>query len=97
MVRRFPLHILGSYRLIEIPICFPALKQGLILENEAENSTYLNEFDVRRPLVVSILQRVKIQGSATWFSIGQFQTPAQKLYLQNNLLASLPAEQSVFS
>jgi hypothetical protein len=29
----------------------------LILEKEAEISTYLNELDVRKPLVVSISQR----------------------------------------
>jgi hypothetical protein len=38
-------------------IFFPVVKQGLILEKEGEKSTYLNELDVRKPLVVSILQR----------------------------------------
>jgi hypothetical protein len=33
------------------------VKQWLILEKEAENSTYLNELDVRKPLVVFISQR----------------------------------------
>jgi hypothetical protein len=34
------------------------VKQGLILEKEAERkSTYPNELDVRKPLVVSISQR----------------------------------------
>jgi electron transfer flavoprotein alpha/beta subunit len=33
------------------------VKQGLILEQEAEKSTYLNELDVRKPLVISISQR----------------------------------------
>jgi hypothetical protein len=33
------------------------VKQGLILEEEAEESIYLNELDVRKPLVVSISQR----------------------------------------
>ncbi len=37
-------------------IRFPAVKQGLILEEEAKKSTYLNELDVRKPLVVSIAQ-----------------------------------------
>ncbi len=43
----------------QTPICFPAVKQGLILEQEAEKSTYLNELDVRKPLVVSISQRIE--------------------------------------
>jgi hypothetical protein len=33
------------------------VKQGLILEQEAEKSAYLNELDVRKSLVVSISQR----------------------------------------
>jgi hypothetical protein len=33
------------------------VKQGVILEKEAEESTYLNELNVRKPLVVSISQR----------------------------------------
>jgi hypothetical protein len=33
------------------------VKQGLILEKEAEKMTYLNELDVRKRLVVSIAQR----------------------------------------
>jgi hypothetical protein len=33
------------------------VKQGLILEQDAEESFYLNELDVRKPLVVSISQR----------------------------------------
>ncbi len=39
------------------PIRFSGVKQGLILEEEAEKSTYLNELDVRKPLVVSISHR----------------------------------------
>jgi hypothetical protein len=39
------------------PISLPAVKQGLILEYEAGKRTYLNELDVRKPLVVSISQR----------------------------------------
>jgi hypothetical protein len=38
-------------------IRFPAVKQVLILEYEAEKSTHLIEIDVRKPLVVSISQR----------------------------------------
>jgi hypothetical protein len=38
-------------------ICFPAVKQGLILEQEAEKWTHLIGLDVRKPLVVSISQR----------------------------------------
>ncbi len=38
----------------QIPIRFPAVKQGLTLEEEAEKSTNLNELDVRRPFVESI-------------------------------------------
>jgi hypothetical protein len=33
------------------------VKPGLILEQEAEKSTYLIELDARKPLVVSISQR----------------------------------------
>jgi hypothetical protein len=33
------------------------VKQGLILGHEAEESTNLNELDVRKPLVVSISQK----------------------------------------
>jgi hypothetical protein len=33
------------------------VKQGLILEYGAEKNTYLIELNVRKPLVVSILQR----------------------------------------
>jgi hypothetical protein len=33
------------------------VKQGLILEVEAEESTYLNELDVKEPLVAYISQR----------------------------------------
>jgi hypothetical protein len=35
------------------------VEQGFILEQEAEKSAYLNELDVRKPLVVSILKRSK--------------------------------------
>jgi hypothetical protein len=38
-------------------LCFPAVKQGLIQEYEAEESTYLDELDVRKPLVAFISQR----------------------------------------
>ncbi len=41
----------------EIMSRFPAVKQGLILEWEAENSTYLIALKVRKPLVVSIWQK----------------------------------------
>ncbi len=41
----------------QTPICSPAVKQGLILEWEAEKSTYLNELDVRKPSLVSISKR----------------------------------------
>jgi electron transfer flavoprotein alpha/beta subunit len=41
----------------QTPIRFQTVKQGLILEQEAEKSTYLNELDAREPLVVSISQR----------------------------------------
>ncbi len=40
----------------QTPIHFPALKRGLILKYEAK-STQLDEFDVRNPLVVSIITR----------------------------------------
>jgi hypothetical protein len=33
------------------------VKQGFILLYKAEKSTYLNELDVRKPLVVSVSQR----------------------------------------
>jgi hypothetical protein len=33
------------------------VKPGLILEWEAEKSTYLNELNVRKPMVVSISHR----------------------------------------
>jgi hypothetical protein len=33
------------------------VKDGLILEQEAETRTYQKELDVRKPLVVSISQR----------------------------------------
>jgi hypothetical protein len=33
------------------------VKHGLIQEYEAEESTYLNDLDARKPLVVSISQR----------------------------------------
>jgi hypothetical protein len=33
------------------------VKQGLILEEEAEKSTYVNELDVRKSLIVSISHR----------------------------------------
>jgi hypothetical protein len=32
------------------------MKQGFILDYKTEKSTYLNELDVRKPLVVSISQ-----------------------------------------
>ncbi len=41
----------------QTPIRFPAVKQGLILEWEAERCTNLKELNVRKPLVVSISQR----------------------------------------
>jgi hypothetical protein len=31
------------------------VKQGLILEEEAEGSAYINEIDVRKPFVASLL------------------------------------------
>jgi hypothetical protein len=39
------------------PIDLSAVKQGLILELEAEESTYLNELVVRKRSVASIPQR----------------------------------------
>jgi hypothetical protein len=33
------------------------VEQGLILKKEAEKSTYINEPDARKPLVVSVSQR----------------------------------------
>ncbi len=46
-------------------------------------STYLIEPNVRKPLVVFISQKkVMSWGSATWFRIWHFQTPALKRYLQ---------------
>jgi hypothetical protein len=41
----------------QIQIGFSAVKQGLILEWEAEENTHLNRLDVRKPLVVSISRR----------------------------------------
>ncbi len=38
-------------------ISFPAVKRGLIIEYEDVKGTYLIEFDVRKPLVVSISQK----------------------------------------
>jgi hypothetical protein len=35
------------------------VKNGLILEREAEESPYLYDFDVRKPLLASVLQEVK--------------------------------------
>jgi hypothetical protein len=40
-------------------IIFTAVKQGLILDSEAEKRTSVNDLNVRKPLVVSILQRSK--------------------------------------
>jgi hypothetical protein len=36
---------------------------------KAEKSTYLNELDDRKPLVVSVLQRNKEERLYTWFKI----------------------------
>jgi hypothetical protein len=38
-------------------VCFPAMKQELILELAAEENIYLNALDVIKPLVVSTSQR----------------------------------------
>ncbi len=47
----------GVARQFQTRNCFPAaMKQGFILDYETEKSTYLNELDVRKPLVVSISQ-----------------------------------------
>jgi hypothetical protein len=45
---------------ISDPGGFPAVKQCLILKVKAENRTYLNEVNVRKPSVVSITQRGEI-------------------------------------
>jgi hypothetical protein len=42
---------------ISNPDLLSTVKQELILEEEAGRSTYLNELNARRPLVVSISQR----------------------------------------
>jgi hypothetical protein len=55
---RFPLS--GSCVTILNPdfaIRFPAVKKGLIHDQEAQTSFYLNVFNVRKPLEVSILER----------------------------------------
>ncbi len=41
----------------QTPNRFPAVIQGLILEEEAEKNTDRNELNVRKPLVVSISQK----------------------------------------
>jgi hypothetical protein len=49
--------------------------------------TYMNELDVRKPLVVSISQgSEQLTLKLMWFRIWQFQTPAWKWYLQKHLL-----------
>jgi hypothetical protein len=42
---------------ISNPKSISAVKRRLILESKAENNTYLNDFGVRKPLVVSILTK----------------------------------------
>jgi hypothetical protein len=37
--------------------CFPAIKQGVILDYESEKQLSLNELDARKPLVVSASKR----------------------------------------
>jgi hypothetical protein len=37
------------------------VKQGLFLEGEAEKSTYLNELDIRKTLVESILRSEELR------------------------------------
>jgi hypothetical protein len=52
----FPVPVARQFK---TPVCFPAVKQGFILKQEADKSTYLNGLDARKPLVVYISQRSK--------------------------------------
>jgi hypothetical protein len=40
----------------QIKVVFPAGKQGLMLAQEHEICTYLNQLDVKNPLVLSVAQ-----------------------------------------
>jgi hypothetical protein len=55
------------------------VKQGLILEQEAEKSTYLNELDVKNPLVGSVSQKseeLRLYTLQPGLELDNFQTPA---------------------
>ncbi len=68
---------------------FHQWNKGLIFEIRSWKSTHLNELNVKKPMVVSILfhNEVKSWDSTTWFRIWQIQTPAWKWHLQMHLLA----------
>jgi hypothetical protein len=52
------LRVAGQFQAL---FCFPAVKLGLILNQEAFKNTYLNELDVRKSLVVSISQSEELR------------------------------------
>ncbi len=68
-------------------ICFPTVKQGLILESEAERALIWMSSMSESHWRYLFHKEGKSWDSTTWFRIWQFQTPPQKLYLQMHLLA----------
>ncbi len=68
-LRSWRLHLPKNYRCDDVfrcprvdcqektQLCFPAVKQRLILALGAQKSAYLNQINVRKPLVISISQK----------------------------------------
>ncbi len=65
----------------QTPIYFPLVKQESTLEC-VDQSSQLNEVEVRKPLVVSCYKEVKRWDSETCIIIWEFQTPAWKWSLK---------------
>jgi hypothetical protein len=74
-------------RQLRTPICFPAVKQGLILKWKAEKALVWMSMTSTSDWWLLFHKEVKSRDSTTWFRICPFQTLAWKRYLQMHLLA----------
>ncbi len=71
----------------QTPICFQAVKQGLILEQEVEKAHIWMSSMSGTNWCRLFHKDVKSWDSSTWFRIWNYQTPAEKKYLHMHLLA----------
>jgi hypothetical protein len=72
--------------------CYTISNFDLLSRNETElnsgiRSTFLNELNVKKTLVIYFTKKKKSCDSTTWLWIWHFRTPARKRYLQCHVMA----------